>query len=309
MRLPLEKSACITHGNAIKIDWNSIIQKKELNFIFGNPPFYGKQLQTKEQKEEMKEVFKEIKGAGVLDYVAAWYLKASIYIQETFIQCAFVSTNSITQGEQVGVLWGELFKKYKITINFAHRTFRWDNEAKSNAAVHVVIIGFGTSSFSKKVIYHYEDLSGDPLEIPVKNIAPYLVEGKNIVITKRRTPILDVPRISFGSMPNDGGHLLLTDEEKVELISKEPDAAKWIKPIVSAHEYLNGKNRWCLWLKGITPKQLKELKLVSKRVQNVKEHRTKSNRDATRRLADTPTLFGEDRQPESFYILIPRHSS
>lgn len=288
IRLPLKKSAKIVRGNALRTDWENLIPKTDLNYILGNPPFYGKQLQTKEQKEDMKLTFNKVKGAGVLDYVAAWYLKASQYIQDTNITCAFVSTNSITQGEQVGILWNELFAKYKVKIHFAHRTFRWDNEAKGKAAVHVIIIGFGLSDTTKKKLYDYQDITGKPQEIAVKNIAPYLVEAGDISILKRRMPISNIPEIFFGSMPNDGGNLLLTDEDKSELLKVEPQAVKWIKPLLSAREFLNGKKRWCLWLEGIPPKELRALKYVSERVEKVREQRAASNREATKNLKHFP---------------------
>ncbi len=309
VRLPLRQSATIVHGNSLRIDWETVVPKSELSFIIGNPPFYGKQLQSKQQKEDMKHIFNKVKGAGVLDYVAGWYLKAAQYIQHTNIPCAFVSTNSIAQGEQVGILWNEMFNKYNMNIHFAHRTFRWDNEAKGKAAVHVIIVGFQHKNTSNKKLYDYQDITGEPQLIRVKNIAPYLVESGNIVIVKRRTPISNVPNISFGSMPNDGGNLLLTDDEKDELLLNEPNAEKWIKPLLSAREFLNGKNRWCLWLEGIKPKELRSLKLVSERVEKVRQQRASSSRAATKKLAAFPTLFGENRQPKSDYVLIPLHSS
>ena len=332
LRLPLQKAANILHANALQTDWATLIKpritetyfydmgKKEVAgkveavrddyaYILGNPPFIGKQLQNQRQKEDLELVFKELKGTGVLDYVACWYLKSAQYIQNTTIKVAFVSTNSVAQGEQVGVLWNELFSKYKIKIHFAHRTFRWSNEAKGNAAVHVVIIGFANFDTSNKKLFDYEDIKGDPHEIIVKNINPYLVEGKDLVVLKRTTPISKVPEISFGSMPNDGGHFLFTDEEKNEFLKIEPNANKFIKPILSTKEFLNGKKRWCLWLTDIKPNELRELPEIGKRIQLVKDLRASSDRDATKKLASFPTLFGENRQPSTDYILIPRHSS
>lgn len=181
-RLPLNKSASIVHGNALRVDWEQVVPKTELSYILGNPPFYGKQLQTKEQKIDMKNIFSAVKGAGVLDYVTAWYIKAASYIQNTKIRVAFVSTNSISQGEQTGILWNELFNKYVIKIHFAHRTFNWKNEAKGNAAVHVVIIGFSNYDIKDKWLWYYENINGEPHQIKVKNINPYLVEGNDIVV-------------------------------------------------------------------------------------------------------------------------------
>lgn len=309
VRLPLKKSANIIHANSLEIPWEDVISSDKLTHILGNPPFIGKQLQNKEQKEDMAKIFGKVQGAGVLDYVTAWYLKASKYIQNTKIKVAFVSTNSISQGEQVGILWKELFSNYGIKIHFAHQTFNWSNEAKSNAAVHVVIVGFASFDTTNKRIFEYEDIKSDAHEKIVKNINPYLVEGDDIVIEKRRKPLCNVPNISFGSMPNDGGNFLLTDEEKEELIKNEPLCEKYIKPLLSAREFLNGKNRWCLWLEDLNPNDLKLMPLVKQRIENVKKLREESTREATKKLAEYPTLFGELRQPKTDFILIPRHFS
>ncbi|ADX66877.1 class I SAM-dependent DNA methyltransferase [Weeksella virosa] len=308
-RLPLKKSATIVHGNALRTIWTDIVPKSELSYILGNPPFYGKQYQSKEQKEDMALVFNGVKGAGVLDYVTAWYLKASKLINGTEIKVGFVSTNSIAQGEQTGLLWNELFNNYGIKIHFAHRTFNWSNEARGKAAVHVIIIGFANFDTKKKSIWTYDDIKGEPLEIAVKNINPYLVEGADLVVLKRRKPICNVSEISFGSMPNDGGNFLLSPEEKDELLSIEPNASQVIKPLLSAHEFLNGKKKYCIWLKGVSPKLLKQLKEVHKRVENVKQLRLKSSRAATQKLAAFPSLFGEIRQPENDFVLVPLNSS
>ncbi len=324
VRLPLRKAAIIKQGNALRIDWKSLIQTESnenhnrFSYILGNPPFVGKQLQNQEQKADMDLIFKEVKGSGVLDYVTAWYIKAAEYIIEYNIEatkpiercrCAFVSTNSITQGEQVGILWNELFNRYKIKIHFAHRTFTWDNEARGKAAVHVVIIGFSNYDIPEKRIYDYEYISSEPHELRVKNINPYLVEGKDFVLFKRSKPINIVPNISFGSMPNDGGYLVLSDTEKEELIRHEPEVSKFIRPLLSAYEFINGEKRWCIWLNNANPASIRTSKEISKRVENVKRTREVSSREATRKLAEFPYLFGEIRQPGSDYILIPLHSS
>lgn len=303
-RLPLQKSSSITHGNALQTDWKSLISPIELSYIIGNPPFYGKYLQTKEQKEDMKLVFTKVKGAGVLDYVTGCYLKAAQYIKGTTIKVGFVSTNSITQGEQTGILWNEMLNKYKVKIHFAHRTFNWTNEAKGKAAVHCVIIAFANFDTKEKYIYDYEDIKGEPTKIKAKNVNPYLVDAPDITILKRRKPISLVPEISFGSMPNDGGNFLFTDEEKQDFLKIEPKAEPYIRQLLSAREYLNGKKRWCLWLVGIAPSELKNLKKVQERVEAVRKRRA-----ATQKLAAFPTLFGEVRQPNSDFVLIPRHSS
>jgi hypothetical protein len=309
VRLPLKKAAKIVHGNALRIDWEEVISKEKLNFILGNPPFVGKQLQNVDQKTDMNHVLGDVKGAGVLDYVTSWYIKAAEFIQNSLIRCALVSTNSISQGEQVGILWQELYQKYKIKIHFAHRTFSWSNEAKGNAAVHCVIIGFGLENIDNKRIFDYADIKGEPTERRVRNINPYLVEGSDLVILSRRKTISSVPEINFGSMPNDGGHLILSQSEKEELVKNEPDSQKWIKPLLSAKEFLNNEDRYCLWLTNIQPQELKKSKIIASRVEQVKLTREKSNRESTRKLSNFPTLFGENRQPKTSYILIPRHSS
>jgi len=309
IRLPLKKAAKIINTNALRLDWHEVVPNIELSYILGNPPFIGKQLQTKEQKEDLKIIFNGVKGAGVLDYVTAWYMKAAQYIQETKIKVAYVSTNSISHGEQVGILWNELLNKYNINIHFAHKTFNWSNEAKNNAAVHVVIIGFANFSIKNKLIFEYLDINKEPDELKVKNINPYLIDAKDTVILKRRTNISNAPIISFGSMPNDGGNFLFTTEEKEDFLKLEPNAKPYFKQLLSAHEFLNGKERWCLWLENISPKELKSLKYIQERVLNVKELREKSNRETTKKLADFPTLFGENRQPKNKFILIPLNSS
>jgi hypothetical protein len=279
------------------------------DYILGNPPFIGSKIMTQHQRDSVVKEFENIQGAGVLDYVTAWYIKAAKYIQGTNTKVAFVSTNSIVQGEQTSILWGQMLNKYKIKIHFTHRTFKWSNEAKGNAAVYCVIIGFANFDTSNKSIFEYEDIKGEAHEIKAKNINPYLVDAKNIFVGKRRNPICNIPEISFGSMPNDGGNFLFTDEEKNAFIKQEPKAEKFFRPLISAHEFLNGHKRWCLWLKNANPTDLKEAKLVTERVENVRNLREESTRQATQKLAAFPTLFGEDRQPESDYVLIPLHSS
>ena len=315
-RLPLKKSPTIVNGNALRVEWQSLIQERNrtYNYILGNPPFIGKALMNEDQKKDIERIFSQVKGAGVLDYVTCWYICSAQYLKQwnnddLKIKCAFVSTNSISQGEQVGILWNELFNKYHLKIHFAHRTFCWSNEAKGNAAVHVVIIGFSNFDVNEKVIYEYDDIKGEAHAVKAVNINPYLVEGREIVINKRRTPICRVPEISFGSMPNDGGYLLLSNEEKTGLLKSEPEVEKFIRPILSAYEFLNGQMRWCIWLKNIPPNEWRGIKELSNRIEHVRKHRTESSRPSTQKLASFPTLFGEDRQPNSDYILIPRHSS
>jgi type I restriction-modification system DNA methylase subunit len=308
--IPLDEAAIIINDNAHDIKWKHNNVKRAFDFILGNPPFLGKQRQSENQKKDIEKILGKVKGSGVLDYVACWYYKAAEYMEmHPDTKTALVSTNSISQGEQPGVLWNYLFNHYKLKIQFAHQTFKWHNEAEGVAAVHCVVISFSKENSKEKFLFEYEDIEGEPKKVKVKNINPYLVQGNDTTILKRRNPICNVAEISFGSMPNDGGHLLFTDEEKKDFLKQEPEAKKWIKPLLSAHEYLNGKKRWCLWLVGIQPNELKSLSEVYKRVQAVKKHRNDSDRAATKKLAATPYLFGEIRQPHSDYILIPLHSS
>lgn len=309
VRLPLTKAATIVHGNALRIDWESLVPKTQLHYILGNPPFVGKQLQNAAQKADMELVFTGVPGAGVLDYVTAWYLKAAKYIQDTTIRCAFVSTNSIAQGEQVGVLWNELYHHYHLKIHFAHRTFAWKNEAKGNAAVHCVIIGFGARDRDDKRLFDYENIKGEPTERKVKNINPYLTEGSDTVILKRTKPLCHVSEMLKGSQPTDGGNLLLSDSEKEEYLKKEPEGEKFIRPFLGADEFINGIKRWCFWLTDIQPHELKQLPLLLKRVEAVKASRLASSKLSTVKWAQFPTLFTENRQPENDYLLIPSVSS
>ena len=309
VRLPLKKSAKIVHDNALQIDWETVVSKDELSFILGNPPFIGKKEQKPKQKADMEKVFANIKGSGVLDYVTAWYLKAAQYIQNTNIKVAFVSTNSISQGEQVGLLWTLLFYQYQIKIHFAHRTFSWRNEAKGNAAVHCVIIGFANYDTNNKSIFEYEHIKGEPHEIFVKNVNPFLVEGKDITVENRKSPICKVPEMNYGSMPIDEGNLILSDEEKEEALKKEPEIIVAIKKYTGGDEFINNKKRWCLWLQNIEPKVLKNSKFILDRIEKTKKFRLSSNREATNKLAEKPMLFGEIRQPNSNYIIIPKVSS
>lgn len=309
VRLPLRKSAEIVHGNALELDWKTLIAPNELSYILGNPPFIGKKEQNAGQKEDMQKVFAGIKGAGILDYVTAWYLKAAEYVQKTTIKAAFVSTNSITQGEQVGIIWNLLFNKYNIKIHFAHRTFKWSNEAKGNAAVHCVIIGFANFDINRKIIFEYENINGDPQEIIANNINPYLVATKDVFLENRKRPISKVPEMNYGSMPIDNGNLILSDEDKESYINEEQNIITTIRPYTGGDEFLNNKKRWCLWLVNTNPQIILNSRILKDRISKTKEFRLNSGREATQKLADTPTLFGEIRQPNSEYIIIPKVSS
>lgn len=307
-RLPLRKAANIVIGNALTLNWEKIVPKEQLSYILGNPPFIGKHLQDDDQKKDLGLIFANTKGTGVLDYVTAWYVKAAQYIYDTVIKVAFVSTNSISQGEQVGLLWNLLFNRYNIKIHFAHRTFRWNNEAKGNAAVHVVIIGFANYDVDEKRIFEYEDIKGEPHEIKVKNINPYLVEGKDFALISRSEPICKVPVMQWGNKPVDGGNLILSEEEMKTLITSEPKIKPYIRELLSAKEFLSNIKRYCIWLVDISPNQIKEMPLVYQRVQLVKEMREKSIDKGANMLALFPQTFRDKRNPSS-YILIPSTTS
>ena len=303
--LPLKTNAHIVEGNALRIDWETVVPKEKLNYIMGNPPFVGARLMSKEQKDDLFEVFgNKWKNAGNLDYVSCWYKKATDFIKDTQIRTALVSTNSVSQGEQVANLWKPLFEM-GVHIDFAHRTFRWDSEASIKAHVHCVIIGFSFAINTKpKTIFENDRY------IKVANINGYLLDAPNVFIENQSKPICDVSKMDFGSMPNDGGYLSnYTIEEKDDIVKKYPQAEVLFRKILGATEFINNKERWCLWLENISPMQIKNIPPVYEAVNNVRKLREESSREATRRLADIPTLFGEIRQPKTDYLLVPSTSS
>lgn len=304
--LPLKSYANIVEANALRLDWESVVPKNKLNYIMGNPPFVGARLMSPDQKSDLLSVFGDKwKNAGNLDYVACWYKKCTELIKGTTIRAALVSTNSVSQGESVANLWKPLFAD-GVHIDFAHRTFRWDSEASIKAHVHCVIIGFSTAPNSKpKVIY-----SSDRPQI-AQNINAYLINADNVFVESRKKPICDIPEMLFGSMPNDGGFLSdYSEEDKNQIVNKFPQAEKLFRPILGATEFINNKKRWCLWLKGINPKIIQSIPPVLDAVAKVAKLRAESNREATRKLADFPMLFGEIRQPESGnYLIVPSTSS
>ena len=307
--LPLKSYANIVEGNSLRTDWESVVPKDKLSYIMGNPPFVGYSLQSKEQKDDMLLIYVDEKGkpyktAGKIDYVAAWYFKASQYMVGTAIRTAFVSTNSITQGEQVAGVWKPLYDRFGIHIDFAHRTFRWDSEANMKAHVHCVIVGFSIAEH--KADRHLFDNGTDKIVI---NINPFLIEAPNVFIESKGTPVSNVPEMVYGNKPTDGGFLFLTPDEKEEVVLKEPKIEKYIKQIYGATEFINNKLRYCIWLVNASPADIRGSKFLSERVARVKEFRLDSTKEATKRSADTPTLFQEVRQPNTTYILIPRHSS
>ena len=295
--LPLKTNAYIQEGNALEIDWNDVISVHELSYIIGNPPFVGFTYMSDEQKSDMELIFPGIKN---LDFVAAWYKKASDYIKDTFVECAFVSTNSITQGETVARLWSLL----DVKINFAYKTFVWGSEAKIKAQVHCVIIGFATFSRRVKKLY-----TGDNYKI-VDNINAYLCDAPDILIDSRNKPLCNVSKMIYGNKPADGGYLIIEDEDYEDFIKREPQAKKYIRPLLGAVEYLHNKKRWCLWLKGVAPTEIKSCPLVYDRVKKCKEAREGSKAAGIRKFAQTPTLFAQITQPDNKdYIIIPRTSS
>jgi len=327
VRLPLRKSAKIIQGNALRTDWDSLIEllpwegktdREQYDYILGNPPFIGSKMMTQQQRNEVGEMFDYVDGVGVMDYVTAWYAKAAKYLQKHYdpnvnsdfqrTKVSFVSTNSIAQGEQVGLLWQYLILKFGITINFAHTTFRWSNEARGNAAVYCVIIGFAKDEEANKKIYIYNDIKGDPHEVIASHINPYLVDGKDVFIRHRQRPVCNVPEMSFGNMPLDGGNLLLSDNEKIELVIKEPEISKFIKPLISAKEFLNNEKRWCLWLINAEPSEIRKFPLILDRIEKVKEFRLSSVAPSTQKFASTPALFRDKNNP-STCIVVPRVSS
>ena len=337
-RIPLKTSPHIVNGNALTLDWNDVLPAERASYVLGNPPFIGKHYQSKQQKAELVATFTGLKSASDLDYVAAWYVKAARYMttpnppqpslvregasastppltrggREGFasgIRCAFVSTNSIIQGEQVGILWGELLNKYHIKIHFAHRTFKWSNEASGKAAVHCVIIGFAPFDSAEKRLFVYDDVNGEPHEMRANNISPYLASGPDAVVAKRQLPLANVPTMRYGNKPTDDGNYILSDAEREQLIAQEPNAEKFIRPYMGAEDFINSLSRWCLWLKGIQPSELRSMPQVMARVERVKAFRLASSAEPTRKSADAPTLFFYTSQPDTDYLIVPEVSS
>ena len=306
--LPLKSYANITEGNALRLDWESVVPKGKLKYIMGNPPFVGYSLQSKGQKEDILSVYVDEKGkpyktAGKIDYVSGWYFKAAQLMQGTDIRTAFVSTNSITQGEQVAGVWKPLYDRFGIHIDFAHRTFRWDSEASIKAHVHCVIVGFSSApNQTPKRIYTMERYQ------EAENINPYLLDAPNAFVDSRNTPLCNIPKMIYGNKPVDGGNLIIEQSEIEDFVSKEPKAKPYIKQLIGAKEFINGQLRWCLWLVGVSPAELRSMPLVLNRVQKVKEMRESSPDSGAQKLALTPTTFRETNNPISA-IVIPCHSS
>lgn len=318
--LPLKSYANIHEGNSLQIDWENVCPKEELNYIIGNPPFVGYSLQGKEQKADLLGVFVDEKGkpfktAGKIDYVAAWFYKAAKLMQGTDIRAALVSTNSITQGEQVAAIWKPLKEMFGVHIDFAYRTFRWDSEASLKAHVHCVIVGFSdekvpaVDTVSKGQTSNTKRLFDNGQVIEAKNINGYLIDAPDIFVESRSKPLCDVPAMIYGAKPTDGGNLLLSAEEKDDLSKAEPQAAPFIRRLIGSQEFINNKERYCLWLVGASPALLRQCPRVMKRVEAVRDFRLASSKAATRKKAEMPTLFDEPRCSDSDYIVVPEVSS
>ena len=307
--LPLKTNAYIVEGNALRVDWESVVPKDELNYIMGNPPFVGYSLQSKEQKSDILSIYVDEKGkpyktAGKIDYVAGWYYKASNLMQNTPIRTAFVSTNSITQGEQVAGVWKPLFEQFGIHIDFAYQTFRWDSEASAKAHVHCVIVGFSVAvnTNSKKLFI------GDKLHLS-NNINAYLMDAPNVFIESRNTPLNGVPSMSSGGKPVEGGYYIFTDDEKNAFLKKEPSAQTYFRKFVGSDDFINGYTRWCLWLHDVSPSDIRKLPECMKRVNSVHDYRLESKKAATRAAAATPMSFMEIKRPVGKFLIVPEVSS
>lgn len=320
-RLPLKKSPHIRCANALRTDWKELLPPAQCSYILGNPPFVGAKYQTDEQRSDMDFVAGAIKNSGLLDYVTGWYFKAAEYIQNTKIVTGFVSTNSITQGEQAGVIWEPLFQQFHISIHFAHRTFPWESEARGKAHVHVVIIGFGAFESAVKRISDTEQ--GRLTTVEVRNISPYLVEGPNLAISNRSEPLCDVPSIGIGNKPIDGGYYLFTPEDKAAFLKTEPEAKKYFRRWYGSAEFVKGIERWCLWLGDCPPDKLRQMPQCIRIVQLVAQYRrgeippkgkpvSDKNTDRNKQtvlLANTPTKFHVENMPHSGFLVIPETGS
>lgn len=305
--LPLKSYTNIIEANALRINWGDVIPKQKLNYIMGNPPFVGARLmeQGSIQKKEVQDIFGNIKDVQDLDYVTCWYKLAAQYIQNTNIQACFVSTNSICQGSQVPILWNVLFNDYHIHINFAYQTFKWDSESSSQAAVHCVIVGF--AGFNRNEKWLFTDGSNGKI---VSNISPYLVEGEDIFVVAEKESLCGMSKMSFGNQPRDGGFFVIKEDEYHDIMEKEPELQKWLHPYIGADEFIKGKKRWCLWLKHSSPKDIMNSKILSEKVEAVRQFRLSSKAKTTNGYAKVPQLFAQITQPDDVdFLIIPRVSS
>lgn len=311
VRLPLSEGPTIHNTDALELDWKPIIASEADKewFILGNPPFIGSKMMTEAQRSQIKRLFGNGPGAGVLDYVTGWYAKTAALIQDTRIKCAFVSTNSISQGEQVGVLWKFLIQQYGMHIHFAHRTFKWSSEARGAAAVHCVIVGFGYEDCTVKYLFDYPESSSSSNRIIVRALNGYLVEGPDFFVSPRETPICAVPRIATGNKPIDGGHYLFTDTEKIDFVKQEPSSEGLFRRWYGAAEYINDSPRWCLYLKDVSPSTLRSMPTVVERIRLVQAYRKASDSAPTQKLSATPTRFHVENAPAKPYLVVPQVSS
>ncbi len=304
--LPLKSYANITERNALRTEWTDVIPKHELNYIMGNPPFVGARMmaQGSQQKNEVQDIFGDIKDVQDLDYVTCWYKIAAQMMVGTNIEAAFVSTNSVSQGSQVPILWNVLLNEYHIHINFAHQTFKWNSESSNKAAVHCVIIGFSCINHKIKTLY------SQGIGKQVENISPYLVEGGDYFVTAQKQALCAVPKMSFGNQPRDGGHFVISSNERTELLKNEPALEKWLHPYIGAEEFINGKERWCLWLKDASPSDIKGNKMIYEKVEAVRQFRLASKAKTTNGYAKVPHLFAQITQPDNVsFLIVPRVSS
>lgn len=307
VRLPLRKSATIVCANALRIDWRDVLPPDQCSYILGNPPFVGKHLLDDGQAEDMQKVWGDVKGAKILDYVTCWYRVAAQYIAETAIRVGFVSTNSICQGEQPNVFWPVLFQKHSIKIHFGHRTFKWQSEARGAAHVHVIIVGFGSMDTATKLIFDYDQESVVVSE--AGNISPYLTEGPDDCVHPASKPLCEVPRLSFGNKATDGGNLIFDSAERDKIIGAYPDAAPLIRPYLSASDMIRREPRYCFWLVGVPPAVVRQIPVLLKRIEAVRDFRSASKKRQTREMAATPTVFAEIRQPTENFLAIPKTTS
>ena len=309
-RIPLTHSATIVHGNALQIDWNEVCPNA--SYIIGNPPFIGHQWRSAAQQKDVEAVFPRDAKFGKVDFVGAWFVKATRYMcTHPSTATALVSTNSITQGEQVGILWGWMLAQ-GVKISFAHRTFSWTNEARGKAAVHVVIIGFALRDSSNKTLYLYDDIKGEPHAVSAHNINPYLLDAPDIVLPSRSKPPKDMPAMTKGSQPTDGGHLICDASQRTELLAKHPDLEPFIKPFMGGYELLNGGERYCLWFADASAAQLKKFIQypdIKVRIEGVKKIRLESPTASVQAQANEPFLFTQNRQPRSTFLAVPEVSS
>ncbi len=316
VRIPLAKSPHILHADALETDWAALLAPENCSYVFGNPPFVGAKFQSDEQRAQIRHIAALGKSGGTLDYVTAWFIKAGEYVKKGSARIGFVSTNSITQGEQVAQLWPILFDRCKLEISFAHRTFAWGSDARGKAHVHVVVIGLckAKDAPGERRLFSYEDVDGEPRETRHAALSPYLFDASNladphVVVKETSKPLNGLPPLIFGNMPNEGGFLILTPEEREEIISDCQSIEPYIRRLIGARDFLSGKERYCLWLKDADPAMLKKSKAIIGRIQSVRTYRERSKRSTTRYLSNMPTIFAEIRHTGQPYILLPRHTS